>query len=107
MSVRNTIDKLIKDYAVFVVSKSYCPFCHTAKDVLNKYDIPSEKMKVMEIEGNPDCAEIQDYMSQVTGGRTVPRVFINGKCIGGGNETASLHKSGELESLLRSAGAIV
>ena len=53
MSVRNTIDKLIKDYAVFVVSKSYCPFCHTAKDVLNKYDIPSEKMKVMEIEGNP------------------------------------------------------
>ena len=74
---------------------------------LGKYDIPSEKMKILEIDGDKDCSEIQDYMSQVTGGRTVPRVFINGKCIGGGNETSSAHQSGELEKLLRSAGAIV
>ena len=31
------------------------------------------------IKGDRDCAEIQDYMLQLTGGRTVPRVFIKGK----------------------------
>ena len=46
-------------------------------------------------------------MHQLTGGRTVPRVFINGQCIGGGNETSSAHKSGQLEKKLREAGAIV
>jgi glutaredoxin-related protein len=37
----------------------------------------------------------------------VPRVFIKGKCIGGGNETSSLHKSKKLGNMLRDAGAIV
>jgi len=107
MSIKARMDQLIKDYAVFVISKRSCPFCHTAKNVLNKYDIPAEKMKIMEIDGDKDCSEIQDYMHQITGGRTVPRVFINGQCIGGGNETASAHKSGDLEKKLRQAGAIV
>ena len=75
-SVQEKMDQFIKDFPIFMVSKSYCPFCHTAKDVLNKYDIPPEKMKVIEIEGYPDCAEIQDYMSQLTGGRTVSLFWI-------------------------------
>ena len=50
-AVRSRIDQLIKNHLVFVVSKSTCPFCHTAKNVLNKYDIPPEKMKVVEIDG--------------------------------------------------------
>ena len=103
-----------------------------AKNVLNKYDIPPEKMKVLEIDRERDCSKIQDYMQQITGGRTVlqkmirkshshsiksklgfhiylqvPRVFIKGECIGGGNETSSAHKSGVLERKLRAAGAIV
>ena len=61
----------------------------------------------MKKSGDRDCAEIQDYMLQLTGGRTVPRVFIQGQCIGGGNETSSAHKSGQLEKKLREAGAIV
>ena len=32
----------------------------------------------------------------------VPRVFINGVCIGGGNETRQLHKRGLLLPLLES-----
>ena len=61
MSVKARMDKLIKDYAVFVVSKSYCPFCKTAKNVLAQYDIPPEKMKIIDIEGDKDCSEIQNY----------------------------------------------
>ncbi|CAF5080537.1 unnamed protein product, partial [Rotaria sp. Silwood1] len=35
------------------------------------------------------------------------RVFINGKCIGGGDDTMALEKRGDLERLLREAKAIV
>jgi hypothetical protein len=30
-SVKERIDKLVKEKKVFVVSKTYCPFCVTAK----------------------------------------------------------------------------
>ena len=71
MAAAARIDALIKQFPVFVVSKSYCPFCHMAKDVLNKYKIPQDKMKIVEIENDPDCGEIQDHMLKITGGRTV------------------------------------
>jgi len=103
MSVKADIDQLIKQYPVFVISKTYCPFCTMAKDALKNYNIPSDKIKIMEIENHQDCGEIQDYMSQLTGGRTVPRVFIGGECIGGGSETSALHQSGELEKRIQSA----
>lgn len=36
----------------------------------------------------------------MTGRRTVPNVFINGKTIGGGDETYAKVKSGEIQKLL-------
>ena len=36
-------------------------------------------------------------MSQLTGGRTVPRLFIGGECIGGGFEASAMQQSGELK----------
>merc|ERR1712083_1174033 len=97
MSVKAEIDQLIKQYPVFMISKTYCPFCTMAKEALKTYAIPSDKIKILEIENHKDCQEIQNYMSQLTGARSVPRVFIGGECIGGGSETKDLHQSGELE----------
>ena len=70
------IDALIKQFPVFVVSKTYCPFCTMAKDVLKRYNIPQDKMKILEIENDPDCGEIQDHMLKITGGRTVRSNFL-------------------------------
>merc|ERR1712086_415986 len=103
MSVKAEIDQLIKQYPVFMISKTYCPFCTMAKDALKNYAIPADKIKIMEIENHKDCAEIQNYMSQLTGGRTVPRVFIGGECIGGGSEASAMQQSGELEKRIQSA----
>lgn len=36
----------------------------------------------------------------------VPRVFIGGKFVGGGSEVRDFQKSGELVSMLKSAGAL-
>ena len=45
-------------------------------------------------------SEIQDALLGITGGRTVPRVFINGKFYGGGDETAAGSKNGEIKKKL-------
>lgn len=69
--ISERLDSLIKEKKVFVVSKSYCPFCVTAKKVLDEYDIPPDFIEVMEIENMRECNEIQDHMMKLTGGRTV------------------------------------
>ena len=45
------------------------------------------KYEVMELDKTPDGPAIQDIMLSMTGGRSVPRVFINGKFIGGGEKS--------------------
>ena len=77
-----------------------------AKQVLKKYNIPAKNVEIQEIENDKDCNEIQDYMRQLTGGRSVPRVFIGGKCIGTGDETQAADRSGKLQWMLESAGAL-
>jgi len=107
MAGKELVASLIKSKKVLVISKSYCPFCVKAKDVLKQYKIDPSSMEIMEIENNPKCDEIQDYLKKLTGARSVPRVFIGGKCIGGGDETAALHRNGKLNQLLQGVGALV
>jgi len=106
MSVIDNIKQKIKDKPVFIISKEYCPFCVKAKDALKGYNIKPECIEIMEIENSPDMNEIQDFMKQLTGGRSVPRVFIGGKFIGGGDETMAAHKGGNLQKMLQDAGAL-
>jgi len=56
--------------------------------------------KIIELGGHSEASQIQDYLSELTGGRTVPRVFVKGKFIGGGDDTVRLFKSGELAKLV-------
>ena len=68
--------------------------------------LPMEKITIMELDEREDGPEIQDYLLEITGGRTVPRVFIDGKFIGGGDETDSLARSGKLEVMLKDKGIL-
>ncbi|EER09299.1 glutaredoxin, putative [Perkinsus marinus ATCC 50983] len=95
--VKKFVDGEIADNKVMVFSKSYCPHCKKAKSALNSI---GAEYKVVELDGRSDCAAIQDYLNEITGARTVPRVFIDGKCIGGGSETVALKNSGELQKML-------
>ncbi|XP_046346534.1 glutaredoxin-1-like [Haliotis rufescens] len=104
--VKLLVDNKIEEKKVMVFSKSTCPYCTKAKAVLKKYIgdgeiLSAEEYEVMEIERDSRCSAIQDYLLKITGGRSVPRVFINGKFLGGGDETVAADKSGELKSLLK------
>ena len=56
---------------------------------------------VVEIENRPDCDEIQDVLGQMTGARSVPRVFIKGNFVGGGTDVQKLGRSGELQKMVQ------
>lgn len=74
--------------------------------ILDSYNIDPSKKKVFEIENSSEMQQIQKQMGQITGGTTVPRVFIGGQFVGGCDEVSSLHSQGRLEGILASAGAL-
>lgn len=85
--IKLLVDSKINSKKVMVFSKSFCPYCTNAKKVLSEYRLPPDDYEVMEIENDPQCSEIQAYLKLLTGASSVPRVFINGRCIGGGDDT--------------------
>ena len=75
-----------------------------AKSVFDRLMGPHGAFHVVELDKREDGADIQDYLYTVTGGRTVPRVFIDAEFIGGSDETATLDASGQLAALLKAKG---
>ncbi len=83
------IDNLIESNKVFVASKTYCPYCRATKQF---FSTVYPEAYVIELDEISDGSDIQDYLYQKTGQRTVPNVFINGKHIGGNSDVQALGK---------------
>ncbi|VDN08141.1 unnamed protein product [Thelazia callipaeda] len=100
------VTTLINSTPVVVFSKTYCPYCRTAKRALSTYRLPSDFYKIIELDEREDCDKILDVLLKMTKARTVPRVFINGKCVGGCDDTLAAQKNGSLDKMLKEAGVI-
>merc|ERR1712110_333820 len=98
MGTIKILTEFISSNKIAMISKSYCPFCDMAKTALKSVDA---EYAVMEIEDLPECQEIQDHLLKLTGARTVPRVFINSKFIGGGSEMKAFAASGQLADICK------
>jgi len=96
------IQQKIKENPVMVFSKTTCSYCKMAKGVLDEVGV---NYTLEEIDLRTDTDKLQDIFAKITDARTVPRVFVGGKCIGGGSETWSVHNQGRLIPLLKEAGA--
>ncbi|XP_016426653.1 glutaredoxin-1 [Sinocyclocheilus rhinocerous] len=96
----------IKGDKVVVFLKPTCSYCILAKDVLSKYKFKSGHLDLIDISGRSDMGSIQDCLQQITGARTVPRVFIGEQCVGGGSDVDSLDRSGKLEGMLQAIGSL-
>ncbi|KAJ2787895.1 hypothetical protein GGI15_000314 [Coemansia interrupta] len=83
---------LVKDNAVMVFSKSYCPYCQRAKAALTDKKI---NFKAIELDLEKNGSAIQDALLKITGQRTVPNIFANGYHIGGSDDTLAALKNGE------------
>ncbi|KAI8643268.1 glutaredoxin-1 [Parasitella parasitica] len=97
-NVKEVVDKIIKDNKVAVFSKSYCPFCKKAKDLLKKLGIDFYSIE-LDLESNG--AAIQDYLLEKTGQRTVPNIFVNEEHIGGCDKLFEANESGKLQQIIR------
>lgn len=83
---------------VEIYTVDYCPYCHEAKELLNKKQIP---FKEIDITTNEDAyrKELAEFYN-ITGTVTVPQIIIDGKRIGGMDKLEELNSSGELDILL-------
>ena len=60
----------------------------------------------VQLDERSDTDAIQDALQEVTGARSVPRVFVGGQFIGGGDDTARKVSDGTLKQLLHDVGAL-
>ncbi|ESQ42067.1 hypothetical protein EUTSA_v10014993mg [Eutrema salsugineum] len=95
------VQKTISSHKIVIFSKSYCPYCRRAKSVFKELD---QVPHVVELDEREDGWSIQSALGEIVGRRTVPQVFINGKHIGGSDDTVDAHESGELAKLLGVSG---
>ncbi|CAN6848774.1 hypothetical protein Bca4012_048260 [Brassica carinata] len=91
------VKKTISSHKIVIFSKSYCPYCRRAKSVFGELD---QVPHVVELDEREDGWNVQSALGEIVGRRTVPQVFINGKHIGGSDDTVEAHESGELAKLL-------
>lgn len=96
------VQRLVAEHDIIVFSKTYCPFCSQAKDALTNV---GAEFVALELDERVDGDDIQNALAEETGGRSVPRVFIGGKFIGGGDDTVDLYNSGDLASMVEAIQA--
>ena len=96
-SAKKQIESLVSAHKVQIFSKSYCPYCRRAKGIFDDAGIP---YNALELDQAPNGAEIQSTLAGITGQRTVPSVWINGKFVGGSDKVAELSAKGLLAGMV-------
>ncbi|KAG6873068.1 hypothetical protein C0995_003376 [Termitomyces sp. Mi166 len=104
MSVKQLVDAAITDSKVAIFSKSWCPYCRKAK-ALFKDEFPDVETTVYELDERDDGSDIQAYLLEKTGQRTVPNIFVrltpDGQHIGGNDDLRKSFDAGNLTKLVR------
>ena len=79
---------------VVVYTTNYCPYCFGAKALLRSKKVEFEEVDVT------DELDRRAEMELLSGRRTVPQIFIDGRPIGGYDDARQLDMMGELDRLL-------
>jgi glutaredoxin 3 len=79
---------------VKIYSSKFCGFCVAAERLLTSKGVSYELIKVDE---DPEMFRV---MTETTGRRTVPQIFIGEHHVGGFDDLSAINQSGELDSLL-------
>ena len=80
---------------VEIYTKSWCPYCVTAKKLLKSKGVRFEETDIGHNEKR--TREMQER----SGRHTVPQVYINGHHVGGSDDLAEADRTGQLDLLLR------
>ncbi|OLY84240.1 Glutaredoxin-2 [Smittium mucronatum] len=95
---KETLIDLIKSYKMIMFSKTYCPYCRGAKQLLDKHNLDYH---VLEVNLEPNQMDIKHYLTEISGGHSsFPSIFIMQQSKGGLSDLMQLESSGELKSLV-------
>ena len=100
---KTNLEKYIGKGKVFIFSKSYCPYCDQAKDLLDALGIKHTSTEVDQKTNEFSDAFVQ-YVNTHAGVRTYPKVYVGEKCIGGFSELQKSADSMKLFALLKAEG---
>ena len=79
---------------VRMYTTQWCGYCAAARELLRSKGVDFEDIDV-----DSDPAK-RTEMQDLSGGRTVPQVFINDEPVGGYSDIAALDQQGRLDELL-------
>ncbi|OBZ68506.1 Glutaredoxin-1 [Grifola frondosa] len=99
MAVKDLVESTVADNKIAIFSKTYCPYCKRAK-ALFASEFPNVPTKIYELDEMDEGSDIQDYLAEKTGQRSVPNIFINQKHIGGCDTVVGLHSNGQLAQIV-------
>ena len=77
-------------------STAACPYCVRAEQLLKRKGV--QEIEKIRVDLQP---ELRIAMTEKTGRRTVPQIYINGVYVGGYDDLASLDHAGGLDVLLK------
>lgn len=80
---------------VTIYTKSWCPYCSAAKQLLAKKGVA-----FAEIEITGKAAERSEMLARSGGRTTVPQIFVGSRHVGGFDDLDALDRRGELDPLL-------
>jgi len=78
------VDDHIRDNAIMVFSKSYCPFGGRVETLLKNQRLP---YGLLYLDNMDEGEAIQNILFDKTGQKTVPNVFVSGNHVGGCDDT--------------------
>lgn len=98
------VRSLIKDNKIFVAAKTYCPYCNaTLKLLFQDKKLRKDQVLLLQLDTMKEGSEIQEALTEISGQRTVPNIYILGEHIGGNSDLQALEASGKLDELLEKA----
>ena len=80
---------------VEIYTKSTCPYCLRAKQLLDQKGVDKQEFSV-----DMGGAKKEEMVQRAGGRTTVPQIFIGGKHIGGCDDLMALDRQGKLDELL-------
>ena len=97
----NDVQELINNNKVMIFSKSYCPFAGRAKKLFSDAQVAGKIIELDQVAGGD---AMQNALKDLSGQRTVPNIYINGKHLGGCDDTVAAFGNGKMKEMLTAAG---
>ncbi|KAF6845334.1 glutaredoxin domain-containing protein [Colletotrichum musicola] len=89
-AVEVELNSILKKSPVIIFSKTYCPYSKKAKALLlEKYSIEPAPF-VVELDKHPLGPQLQAFLGEKTGRKTVPNILVNSVSIGGADDIIDL-----------------